>query len=170
MPTTLKGPALFIAQFVSDTPPFDPLSALAQWAAGLGFKGLQLPTTDARYFAPAQAAASKAYCDELRGMLGTHGLVVTELSTHLQGQLIAVHPAFGGLFDSFAPAALRGKPAEQRAWARGQLLLAARASANLGLSTHVTFSGALMWHLFYPWPQRPAGLVAEAFAELARRW
>jgi sugar phosphate isomerase/epimerase len=170
MATTLKGPGLFIAQFVGDAPPFDTLPSLAKWAAALGFKGLQLPTDDSRYFDLAKAAASKSYCDDLKGMLGGHGLAITDLSTHLQGQLLAAHPAVAPLFDGFAPAALRGKRAEQQAWARDQLLLAANASANLGLSSHATFSGALLWHLFYPWPQRPPGIVDDGFKELASRW
>jgi sugar phosphate isomerase/epimerase len=48
--------------------------------------------------------------------------------------------------------------------------LAAQASRRLGLSAHVTFSGALAWPYVYPWPQRPAGLIETAFAELGRRW
>jgi sugar phosphate isomerase/epimerase len=170
MPTTVKGPALFIAQFVSEIAPFDTLPNIARWAAELGFVGLQLPTNDARYFDLAKAAASKGYCDDVRGALAAHGLAVTELSTHLQGQLVVLHPAFGPLFDGFAPAALRGKRTEQQAWAREQLLLAAKASRNLGVASHATFSGALLWHLFYPWPQRPAGIVEEGFRELGKAW
>jgi sugar phosphate isomerase/epimerase len=48
--------------------------------------------------------------------------------------------------------------------------MAAKASANLGLDAHVTFSGSLAWPYLYPWPQRPAGLIDEAFNELANRW
>lgn len=167
---TLKGPGIFLAQFVGDTKPFDTLPAIAAWAAALGYVGIQIPSWDQRLFNLALAADSKTYCDELVGMLAAHGLVVTELSTHLQGQLIAVHPAYDTLFDAFAPAAVRGRPVERTRWARDQLAMAARASANLGLYTHATFSGSLAWPFVYPWPQRPAGLIAEAFAELARRW
>jgi sugar phosphate isomerase/epimerase len=170
MATTVKGPALFTAQFVSELAPFDTLPNIARWAAELGFVGLQLPTNDARYFDLATAAASKGYCDDVRGTLAAHGLVVTDLSTHLQGQLVVSHPAFGALFDSFAPPALRGKRTEQQAWAREQLLLAAKASRNLGVTSHATFSGALLWHLFYPWPQRPPGIVEEAFRALGNAW
>jgi sugar phosphate isomerase/epimerase len=88
----------------------------------------------------------------------------------LQGQLVACHPAYDTLFDGFAPKKLQGKPKERTAWAVDQLKLAAKASKNLGLKASVTFSGALMWHLVYPWPQRPAGLVEEGFKELAKRW
>ncbi|AYM79168.1 sugar phosphate isomerase/epimerase [Janthinobacterium agaricidamnosum] len=166
---TIQGPAIFLAQFLGDEPPFDSLEHLAQWAAGLGYKGLQLPTAP-RLFDLEQAAVSQQYCDDVVALLARHGLQVTELSTHLQGQLIAVHPAYDALFDGFAPEQVRGDPAARTAWATQQLLWAATASQRLGLKAHVTFSGALAWPYLYPWPQRPAGLVETAFAELAKRW
>jgi len=166
----MKGPAIFLAQFAGDVPPFDSLPALGAWAAALGYKGVQIPTWDRRLFDLEQAANSQAYCDDIRGTLAEHGMVITELSTHLQGQLVAVHPAYDALFDGFAPAALRNRPAARREWAEEQLRLAARASRRLELQAHATFSGSLLWPYFYPWPQRPVGLVEEGFAELARRW
>ena len=166
---TIQGPAIFLAQFLGDEPPFDTLEHLAQWAAGLGYKGLQLPTAP-RLFDLEQAAASQQYCDDVIALLARHGLQVTELSTHLQGQLIAVHPAYDALFDGFAPEHVRGDSAARTAWATQQLLWAATASQRLGLKAHVTFSGALAWPYLYPWPQRPSGLVETAFAELAKRW
>ena len=168
---TLKGPALFLAQFAGDTPPFDRLETMASWAADLGYVGLQLPTGGAgSLFDLERAAADQGYCDDVKGMLADRNIAITELSTHLQGQLVAVHPAYDLQFDAFAPPELRGRPAERQAWAVRQLHLAAQASARLGLKAHATFSGALAWPYLYPWPQRPAGLVEEAFAELARRW
>ncbi len=167
---TLKGPAIFLAQFIGDAAPFDRLDSLAAWAAGLGYKALQIPTSTPAIFDVEKAAASPAYCDDISGVLAEHGLVVSELSTHLQGQLVAVHPAYDTLFDGFAPQAVRGKPAERQVWAVEQVKLAAKASQNLGLKAHATFSGALAWPYLYPWPQRPAGLVEEAFDELGRRW
>ncbi len=166
---TIQGPAIFLAQFLGDAPPFDSLDHLAQWAAGLGYKGLQLPTAP-RLFDLEQAAGSQQYCDDVKALLARHGLQVTELSTHLQGQLIAVHPAYDALFDGFAPEHVRGDSAARTVWATQQLLWAATASQRLGLTAHVTFSGALAWPYLYPWPQRPAGLVETAFAELAQRW
>lgn len=165
----MRGPAIFLAQFVGDQPPFNDFASLCRWAAGLGYRGVQVPTTDG-LFDLQRAAESQDYCDELRGTARAAGVEISELSTHLQGQLLAVHPAFDALFDGFAPAELRGNPTARRAWAEQQLRWAAQASARLGLSAHATFSGALLWHLFYPWPQRPPGLVEEGFAELARRW
>jgi sugar phosphate isomerase/epimerase len=166
---TIKGPAIFLAQFMGDDVPFDNLENLAGWASGLGYKAIQLPC-DPRLFDLEQAADSQAYCDDVKGMLASHGLQISELSTHLQGQLVAVHPAYDALFDGFAAPQVRGNPAARQAWATDQLLRAARASKRLGLTSHVSFSGALAWPYIYPWPQRPAGLVEEAFAELGRRW
>jgi sugar phosphate isomerase/epimerase len=167
---TIRGPGIFLAQFVADEAPFNSLRSMAAWAAGLGYVGVQIPTTDARLFDLARAAESQTYCDEVAGICREAGVAITELSTHLQGQLIAVHPAYDELFDSFAPPALQGRPRERQAWAVEQLLLAARASQRLGLAAHATFSGALLWPMFYPWPQRPPGLVETGFTELARRW
>jgi sugar phosphate isomerase/epimerase len=170
MMRTLKGPAIFLAQFAGDDPPFDTLDGIGAWAASLGFKGVQIPSWDARFIDLAKAAESHTYAEEMKGRLAAHGLAVTELSTHLQGQLVAVHPAYDVAFDGFAPEAVRGRPAARQEWAVEQLRLAARASRNLGLDAHATFSGALAWPFVYPWPQRPAGLVETALAELARRW
>lgn len=167
---TLRGPGLFLAQFLGPGSRFNTLASIAAWAASLGYRGLQIPTGDPALFDLARAATSPAYCDEVRGILSQNGLEITELSTHLQGQLVAVHPAYDVLFDAFAAPHVRGDPAARQQWAVDQLLLAARASRNLGLATHVTFSGALAWPYFYPWPPRPAGLIEEAFRELASRW
>ncbi len=167
---TIKGPAIFLAQFAGDNAPFNTLDNICAWAAKLGYKGVQIPTWDTRLFDLKRAAESKTYADAIRGIAANHGLAITELSTHLQGQLVAVHPAYDIAFDGFAPPELRGNPKARQAWAVEQLRFAAKASANLGLTAHVTFSGALAWPYFYPWPQRPAGLVETAFDELAARW
>ena len=167
---TIKGPGIFLAQFLGTEPPFNSLDAIAEWAAGLGYVGVQMPTGPGSLFDLEQAAESQDYCDDIRGRLAEHGLEITELSTHLQGQLVAVHPAYDALFDGFAPEAVRGRPAERQVWAVRQLKCAARASQRLGLTAHATFSGALAWPYLYPWPQRPPGLIEDAFAELARRW
>ncbi len=167
---TLKGPAIFLAQFAGDQPPFNSLATIAEWAAGLGYRGVQIPTWDSRLIDLKRAAESKTYCDEIAGIVETHDLSITELSTHLQGHLVAVHPAYDSLCDGFAPAAVHGNPAARQEWAVEQLKLAARASANLGLNAHATFSGGLAWPYLYPFPQRPPGLIETAFDELARRW
>lgn len=166
----VKGPAIFLAQFAADAAPFNSLDSIAAWAAKLGYIGVQIPSWDKRLFDLEAAAESKTYCEEIAGTLKNHGLQISELSTHLQGQLVASHPAYDALFDGFAPGQVRGDPQARQQWAVNQLKFAARASANLGLRAHATFSGALAWPFVYPWPQRPPGMMEEAFAELARRW
>jgi sugar phosphate isomerase/epimerase len=165
---TIKGPGIFLAQFAGDQAPFNTLKGMAQWAAGLGFAGVQIPTLDRRLFDLKLAAESQGYCDEVRGVLGQAGIAITELSTHLQGHLVASNPAFDVMLEGIAPVGL--DPKARQAWAAQQLEWAAIASRNLGLTAHATFSGSLAWPFFYPWPQRPAGLIDEAFAELGRRW
>jgi sugar phosphate isomerase/epimerase len=167
---TLKGPALFLAQFVGDTAPFDSWDGITAWAADCGYVGVQVPSWDGRLFDLARAAESQDYCDELAGRARANGVAITELSTHLQGQLVAVHPAYDDAFDAFAAPAVRGDPAARQEWAVEQVRLALKASRRLGLDAMATFSGALAWPFVYPWPPWPAGLVETAFDELARRW
>ena len=167
---TIKGPGIFLAQFAADQAPFNSLEGMARWAAGHGFVGVQIPTWDTRLIDLRQAAESQDYCDQLLGILSRARLVLTELSTHLQGQLIAANKAYDTMLDGFAPAELAGNEKARREWAVQQLLWAAQASRRLGLTAHATFSGALAWPYFYPWPQRPAGLIDEAFRELGARW
>lgn len=164
----IKGPALFLAQFVQDSPPYNTLENITRWAKDPGFLGVQIPAWESRLIDLDQAAESKQYCDDLKGRC--NGLVITELATHLLGQLVAVHPAYDVLFDSFAPKELHGHPQERAEWAKDRMVKAMRASRNLGLQSMPTFSGALLWHTMYPWPQRPAGLVDLGFRELAKRW
>ncbi|WP_018628951.1 sugar phosphate isomerase/epimerase family protein [Niabella aurantiaca] len=168
--TTLKGPGIFLAQFAGDQAPFNNLQSICTWAASLGFKGVQIPTNNDQFIDLQKAAESKTYADEIKGIVQECGMEITELSTHLQGQLVAVHPAYDLLFDSFAPDAVRNNSRARTEWAIQQMKYGAKASQNLGLNAHATFSGSLLWHTFHPWPQRPAGLVEEGFTELARRW
>jgi len=168
--TTIKGPAIFLAQFLGDKPPFDTLDDICKWASNLGFKGVQIPSWANSYFDLQKAAESKTYADEIKGKVADYGLEITELSTHLQGQLVAVNPVYDALFDGFAPVEYRNNPKARQEWAVQQLKYAAKASQNLGLNAHATFSGALLWPMVYPWPQRPAGLVETGFTELAKRW
>ena len=165
----IKGPAIFLAQFIGDSAPFNDLSSICEWASSLGYKGIQSPA-DPKFIDLSRAAESQDYCDELSAVVAHAGLQITEISTHLQGQLVAVHPAYDQMFDGFAPESLRNNPPARTEWAIDQLKCAAKASARLGLKAHATFSGALLWHTFYPWPQRPPGLVELGFSELAARW
>ncbi|QHQ36027.1 sugar phosphate isomerase/epimerase family protein [Algicella marina] len=167
---TIKGPGLFLAQFAGDEAPFNSWDAITKWAADCGYLGVQLPSWDGRLFDLAKAADSQDYCDEILGTAKANGVEVTELSTHLQGQLVAVHPAYDTAFDGFAAESVHGNPAARQEWAVAQVKLALTASKRMGLTEMASFSGALAWPYVYPWPQRPAGLVEAAFDELAKRW
>ena len=166
--TTIKGPAIFLAQFLSGAEPFNTLDGLCRWAASLGYKALQVPTSDDRIFNLRLAAESKDYCDEFLGTLNSRGLELAEITAYTQGQVMAIHPAYEKLFRNFYPHGLNDRQRLQ--WATEQLTMAIRASANLGAANVSALSGGFAWPFMYPWPQRPDGFVDEAFAELGRRW
>ena len=167
---TIKGPGLFLAQFADDVAPFNTWDGITKWAADCGYKGVQVPSWDARFIDLAKAATSHDYCDEFKGQAAANSIEVTELSTHLQGQLVAVNPAYDTAFDGFAAPEVQGNPRARQAWAIDQVKLALSASKHMGLTEMATFSGALAWPYIYPWPQRPEGLIEAAFDELAARW
>jgi len=167
---TIKGPGIFLAQFAGDAAPFNTWEGITQWAADKGYLGVQVPSWASQLIDLDKAASSKDYCDEFAGIARANGVEVTELSTHLQGQLVATHPAYDEAFDGFTIPQMRGNPKARQAWAVDQMKKAIQASRNLGLDALVSFSGALAWPFVYPWPQRPAGLIETAFDELAKRW
>ena len=140
MMKTIKGPGIYLAQFATDDAPFNTLPGLAGWVADKGFAGVQIPTWDTRLIDMKLAAESKTYCDDLKGVVAEKGLELPELGSHITGQLVAVHPAHDRIMDSFAPAAVHNNPAARRAWAEEQMRFAARASRNLGIDRHVSFT------------------------------
>ncbi|NND05966.1 MAG: sugar phosphate isomerase/epimerase [Saprospiraceae bacterium] len=166
----IRGPAVFLAQFAGDEAPYNSLEGLCKWAADFGYIGVQIPTWDGRIIDLQKAGESKDYCDDFKGRATECGIEITELSTHLQGQLVAVHPAYDVMFDGFAPPEVRNNPTARTDWAVQQLKYAAQASRHMGIDVHASFTGSLIWHTVYPWPQRPQGLVETAFKELANRW
>jgi len=164
----MKGPAVFLAQFLRDVEPYNNLDNIGKWVAGLGYKGVQIPTWDRRVFDLDKAAQSKSWCDELKGKLGAVGLQPTELAGYLASQVLAIHPAYEIMFESFHPAGLRGSARTE--WAASELKKCIQASVNMGTTVIPVMSGGFAWHTIYPWPQRPDGIIDEAFKELARRW
>ena len=167
---TIKGPGIFLAQFAGDKKPFNNLDSICKWANNLGYKAIQIPSWDLRLFDIEKAGKSKNYCQEIKGIVNSNGLEISELSTHLQGQLVATHSAYDKMFDAFAPNQLHGNVKARTEWAIEQVKLAANASRNLGIDVMASFSGSLLFHTMYPWPQRPKGLVEAGFKELAKRW
>ncbi len=167
---TIKGPAIFLAQFVGEEKPFNNLKNICKWAKDFGYKAVQIPTWDTRLIDIKKAGESKAYCDEIKGIVNSSGLEISELSTHLQGQLVASHYAYDKMFDAFAPKEFQGNVKRRTQWAVNQRKYAAVASKHMGLNVMASFSGSLLFHTIYPWPQRPNGLVESGFKELASRW
>lgn len=166
---SIQGPAIFLAQFVREQPPFDTLESICRWAASLGYKGVQIPAwEDPRFIDLSLAAESRGYCDDFHARLAACGVEVTELNGALAGQVMAIHPAYAAAFQPFYPSGLDDRA--RVTWATAQLKKTVRAAANLGTTCVPVLSGGLAWQLAYPWPQRPAGIIEEAFAELARRW
>lgn len=165
---TLKGPGIFLAQFLRDDAPFNTLEGITKWAADLGYKGIQIPSWDARAIDLDKAAESKAYCDDYCGKLQEAGIVPIELGSYLQGQVLAFHPAYEVGFEPFYPAGLNAK--ERTEWATDQLKKSILASVNLGTKNISVMSGGFLWHMIYPWPQRPDGIVDQSFTELSKRW
>ena len=165
---SIKGPAICLAQFLRDEEPYNNLENIGKWVAGLGYKGVQVPSWDGRVFDRDLAAESKTYCDEYNGKLQEMGLEVTELGGFLAGQVLAIHPAYEIMFEGFHPKGLKGK--ERTEWAAGELKKCVDASVHLGTNVVPTLSGGLAWHMVYPWPQRPEGIIDEAFKELTNRW
>ncbi|HAE71086.1 MAG TPA: AP endonuclease, partial [Flavobacteriaceae bacterium] len=154
---TIKGPAIFLAQFVGDEKPFNNLKSICDWAKNLGYKAIQIPSWDDRLIDITKAGESKAYCDEIKGIVNEAGLEICELATHLQGQLVASHYAYDTMFDAFAPKELQNNVKGRTGWAVKQIKSAASASKNLGINVMASFSGSLLFHTMYPWPQRPKG-------------
>jgi len=165
---TIKGPGIFLAQFLRDEEPFNTLDGISQWASSLGYKGVQIPTWDPRMVDLDKAAGSKDYCDELKGIVTGNGLEVVELASYLQGQVMAMNPAYEEMFQPFYPRGL--KDPERLQWAQDQLIRTIDASVRLGTRNISSLSGGFAWPMVYPWPQRPDGIIREAFAELAKRW
>ena len=146
--TTFSGPLLPLSKA-----PFDSLENITKWAAGLGYKGVQIPTIDKRVFDLELAVSSDTYIDEVKGICENAGVEITELSVHLQGQLLAVSPAYNESFDVFAPEEFRGNPNARTEWAIDQLKKSAIASERLGLKHMVGFTGSLAFPFLYPVPQ-----------------
>ncbi|MGD9372820.1 MAG: sugar phosphate isomerase/epimerase, partial [Desulfobacterales bacterium] len=165
---TIKGPGIFLAQFLRDEEPFNNLKSISKWVADLGYKGVQIPTWDMRVIDLEKAAESKTYCDEIKGTLKAAGMEVIELASYLQGQVLAVHPAYETMFQPFFPEGLN--KAQRVAWATDQLKKTVTASVNMGTNNISCMSGGFAWHMIYPWPQRPDGIIDEAFNELAGLW
>jgi sugar phosphate isomerase/epimerase len=168
-PNTIRGPGLFIGQYIGTEPPFDRLEDLAGWAASLGFKAIQIPISDTR-LKDIVGVSQTAIVETISVIVSKSGLAISELSAHRAGALLAVHPAYDEIMDALAAPAVRGRPEARREQAEHDLRRTIALAAALGVDKVATFSGGLAWPFLYPYPPRPPGLIERAFSELARRW
>jgi len=169
MTKQIKGPGIFLAQFIRPEAPYNSLDGLCRWVSSLGYRGVQIPAWESPDLINLDLASeSESYCDDFLGKLKNHQLELTELNAALAGQVMAIHSAYEVSFQPFYPEGLNDN--QRVEWATRELMKTVTASAKLGLSSLPVLSGGLAWHFAYPWPQRPEGLVDEAFKELARRW
>src|SRR6266542_3094727 len=126
----MKGPAVFLAQFLRDESPFDTIETIVPWMSERGFTGVQIPAWDPRAIDLDAAAKSADYCDQYRAQLALHHVEPTELAAYLAGQVLAMHPIYESLFQGFFPRGLTGTSRSE--WAAEQIRQTIRASANLG--------------------------------------
>ena len=47
---TIKGPGIFLAQFVRDEEPYNSMEGLVGWVSGLGYRGVQIPSWESGIF------------------------------------------------------------------------------------------------------------------------
>ena len=164
----IKGPAVFLAQFFRNEPPFDTMDTLSDWMLEKGFIGLQIPTWEKGLIDIDLAHESDTYCDEYSGKLRDKGLEIVDLGSYLQGQCMAYNGAYESGFASFHPSGLKGK--EVHLWAANEITKSIEVAEKLKVKNVSVMSGGFLWHMIYPWPQRAEGLVEAAFEELAARW
>lgn len=169
MTNRLKGPAIFLAQGFGK-PGWTTLEECAKTAGSLRYEGMQLPLWVGDLINLNTAAMSTTYCQQLLGKATEAGCPIVEVANHVETQLVRCTPAYQKLFDGFGPEKFRGNPTAMLAWAQERALLSVRAAKNLGLDRVAAFSGTSIFHLMYPWPQRPAGLVQAAMHALAKAW
>ena len=100
----IKGPGIFLAQFLRDDKPYNNLYDISRWAADLGYKRYtrSLPGI-LRAIDLKIAAESKDYCAEVTGKLREIGIEITELASHLQGQVLALNNTYRTAFSAFYP-------------------------------------------------------------------
>jgi sugar phosphate isomerase/epimerase len=165
---TIKGPAIFLAQFLADEPPFNTIKSIALWAASLGYKGVQVPSWDSRLIDLNTAAQSKTYCEDYLAQIEDQGLELVELAAYIQGQAMGISPAYELLFQHFFPKKLSDR--ERMLWASTQLKNTILAAEKMGTTNVSVLSGGLAWPYMYPWPVRSQGLIKAAFEEMVRRW
>lgn len=169
MTPNLKGPGVFLAQGWGK-PGWQTLEESARTAASLGYRGLQCHLWNGGPIDLELAAASTAYCDKLQDVATKAGCPIVELANHCDWQLVRCAPAYLKLHQWPAPKSIHGNAVALAAWGQQRAKLSVAAAKNFGFSRVGGFSGSSIFHLVYPWPQRPKGLVEAAYHALSKAW
>lgn len=169
MTTSVKGPAVFLAQGYGKAN-WKTLKECATTAASLDYKGLQAHLWNGGPVDLELAAGSKAYCEDLQAIASGAGCPIVELANHCDWQLVRCAPAYLKLHQWPAPEHLHGNATALAEWASTRAKMSVAAARNFGFDRVGGFSGTSIFHLVYPWPQRPKGLVEAAFRALAKAW
>jgi sugar phosphate isomerase/epimerase len=146
-----------------------PLETLAEKASTWGYDGLELACwgdhLDVR-----RAAEDEGYCAGRRDLLERHGLGLWAISNHLVGQ--AVCDPIDDRHRAILPDHVwgDGDPEGVRTRAAGEMMLTARAAANLGIEVVNGFTGSSIWHLRYGFPPVTDAAIDAGFRDFADRW
>lgn len=169
----LKGPGLFLAQYINQQAPFNSLASFSKWVAEMSFTSIQIPcSSDPTLFNLTKAAESRAYCDDVRGILAEAGIGISSLSTQFNGRLAAIGADSVQAANSIPSAVVcKGEPGHH-ADLEHRLLLAAKASQNLGLNAHILAPDASMFaqRLSHPLFAVPPQLTDQDFSSLGNQW
>jgi hypothetical protein len=165
---TIKGPGIFLAQFAGDAAPFNTLEGMAagrrDWALpGFRFRAGTGGCSILKLAAESQAIATRCLA------WPQAGLAVTELSTHLQGQLVA----------SIRPSTCCSRALRRQSWpatrrrARPGLCSSCcgrQRPAATGIERARDFFRRAGVAVLLSLAAAAAGLIDEAFKELGARW
>jgi sugar phosphate isomerase/epimerase len=159
----MRPVTLFTGQFADL-----PLEQLAAKAKQWGYDGLELACWGDHVDVD-RAAKDKEYAQGQVALLARHGLKVFAISNHLAGQLVC-DPNNDARSDLFAPKDCAGNAEAKRKWAVAAMKNTARAARNLGVKVVNGFTGSAIWHLLYSFPPVSEAMIAQGFADFAKRW
>jgi len=146
-----------------------PFATLADQASGWGYDGLELACWG-DHFDISAAVTNPSYCRERKRALTQRGLSCWALGTHILSQAIC------DPIDNRHKACLPpdvwgdGDPEGVRTRAAELLKNAARAAAQLGVTTVTGFTGSPIWHLLYSFPPNDFAEIERGYEQFAERF
>ncbi len=173
MPSTVKGPGILIAQFAGDEPPFNTWPRDLPLGRGPGLQGHPAPgPIDPRFFHLQEGGGNRKALlrRDRRDRPGARHCDHRALHKFVRPARRCESGFRRGFRRLRSASAARADRESASVGRSSSFELAALASRNLGLSVAISFTGALAWPFFYPWPRRPSGLIVEALPNSAADW